>query len=439
MTDIEKAKAEIDKTSKALSEKLTNLTDGATKQSEKLDGFEKQLNEIQEKQDADPSADNEELKKEVESIKGNHEDSTKLLNDAMGDIKSIKEQIDQLDLADQKGKGGPFSVDDGITKACEEVKEDFEKFNEPGKHNASIVIPQPNLQRKANMALSDFQNETIDRDRIAGVFFDPDRTAHIRAFINVTPTTTDLIRHVQEDAYTDNAGTTAEGAAAGQSSLTTDSVDTPARKISTFFKVSKESMADVKFLENHIRSRGISKILSAEDLQILTGNNVSPNLNGIKNQAASYDDKLADANATNFDVIANAANNVSVNGNGGYAANLALIHPNDMLTKFITAKDSNKAYYLPHIFSSMPLIIGGARVVPNTAVTEDDFFVGDFRLGATLALRSDIEISFSNSNEDDFKNGLVAILIEERIALVVYRPNAFIYSIFDDALGEATA
>ena len=287
MTDIEKAKAEIDKTSKALSEKLTNLTDGATKQSKKLDGFEKQLNEIQEKQDADPSVDNEELKKEVESIKGNHEDSTKLLNDAMGDIKSIKEQIDQLDLADQKGKGGPFSVDDGITKACEEVKEDFEKFNEPGKHNASIVIPQPNLQRKANMALSDFQNETIDRDRIAGVFFDPDRTAHIRAFINVTPTTTDLIRHVQEDAYTDNAGTTAEGAAAGQSSLTTDSVDTPARKISTFFKVSKESMADVKFLENHIRSRGISKILSAEDLQILTGNNVSPNLNGIKNQAAS--------------------------------------------------------------------------------------------------------------------------------------------------------
>lgn len=439
MTDIEKAKAEIDKTSKALSEKLTVLTDGAKEQSEKLDGFEKKLDEIQEKQNDDPSADNDEFKGELADIKTKHEDSTKLLNEAMENIKSIKDQIDELDLADQKGKGDPFSVQDGITKACDEVKDEFAKFLEPGKHNASIIIPQPNLQRKANMALSDFQNETIDRDRIAGVFFDPDRTAHIRAFINVTPTTTDLIRHVQEDSYTDNAGTVAEGVAAGQSSLTTDSVDTPARKISTFFKVSKESMADVKFLENHIRSRGISKVLSAEDLQILTGNNVSPNLNGIKNQAASYDDKLADANATNFDVIANAATNVSVNGNGGYNANLALIHPNDLLKKFTTAKNGDKAYYLPHIFTPMPLEIGGARVIANTAVTEDDFFVGDFRLGATLALRSDIEISFSNSNEDDFKKGLVAVLVEERIALVVYRPNAFIYSTFTDALGEATA
>ena len=31
----------------------------------------------------------------------------------------------------------------------------------------------------------------------------------------------------------------------------------------------------------------------------------------------------------------------------------------------------------------------------------------------------------TNSNEDDFKNNLVALRAEERLALAVYRPGAF--------------
>ena len=356
----------------------------------------------------------------------------------MEDMKSIKEQLEELDIQTQK-TSAPFVVEDAIRKVCEENKEKFKEFNGGAKNSVVISLPQPDLRQKANVTLASLQNETINRDRIAGIFFDPDRANHIRAFMNVTPTSTDVIRFVKETAFTDNAGTTAEGAAALQTDFTLNSQDETIRKINTYLKVTKESMADANFLENFIRVRVMSKIMSKEDTQILTGNNVAPNLNGLKGQAASYVDKIADSAATNFDVIANAATNVAVNGNGGYAANLALVHPNDFLAKFITAKDANSAYFLPHIFSPIPLEIGGARVIANTAVTEGDFFVGDFRLGATFALRSDIEVSFTNTDQDDFIKGLVTILVEERVALVVYRPNAFIFSTFADALGEATA
>jgi len=67
-TDFDKVKADIDKTSKALNEKLTTLTDNAKEHSEKLDGFEKKLDEIHGKQKADPSVNNDELKKEMADI-----------------------------------------------------------------------------------------------------------------------------------------------------------------------------------------------------------------------------------------------------------------------------------------------------------------------------------------------------------------------------------
>ena len=194
-------------------------------------------------------------------------------------------------------------------------------------------------------------------------------------------------------------------------------------------------MADADFLENYLRTRVVSKLMAEEDAQLLYGTGVAPNLNGLSNQAASYVDYIADSNVQRIDVITNAVTNTRVNE---YSANVALIAPQDY-QKLLLTKSSQAEYLVPNVFTGAPLVINGCLVVPNTSVTADDFFVGDLKMGTTMALRSDIEVTFTNSHSDNFTKGFITVLVEERIALVVYRPNAIIYDNFTSALGAGTA
>ena len=144
---------------------------------------------------------------------------------------------------------------------------------------------------------------------------------------------------------------------------------------------------------------------------------------------------LEDANAQRIDVITAAGTGARVDE---YVPNIALIHPNDF-QEIILTKDTQANYLLPNVFTGMPLVINGARVVANTAVTEDEFLVGDLLRAATLALRSGIEMTFTNSHASNFTKGFTTILIEERLTQVVYQPKAIVFGDFTSALGDATA
>jgi HK97 family phage major capsid protein len=61
------------------------------------------------------------------------------------------------------------------------------------------------------------------------------------------------------------------------------------------------------------------------------------------------------------------------------------------------------------------------------------FLTGAFKLGAQVFDRWDARVEVGYVN-DDFTKNLVTILGEERLALAVYRPEAFIYGDFDTAL-----
>jgi HK97 family phage major capsid protein len=55
------------------------------------------------------------------------------------------------------------------------------------------------------------------------------------------------------------------------------------------------------------------------------------------------------------------------------------------------------------------------------------FLTGAFRLGAQIFDRMSMEVLLSTENEDDFVRNMITIRAEERLALAVYRPQAFIY------------
>src|SRR3546814_5163783 len=68
----------------------------------------------------------------------------------------------------------------------------------------------------------------------------------------------------------------------------------------------------------------------------------------------------------------------------------------------------------------------GLPVVETQAMTAGNFLTGAFRLGAQIFDRQDARVEVSTEDSDNFRKNLVTILAEERLALAVYRPEAFI-------------
>ncbi len=66
------------------------------------------------------------------------------------------------------------------------------------------------------------------------------------------------------------------------------------------------------------------------------------------------------------------------------------------------------------------------QVVQTQAITVDKFLTGAFKMGAQVFDRwqASIETGYEN---DDFTKNMVTILAEERLAMAIYRPEAFIY------------
>jgi HK97 family phage major capsid protein len=77
-------------------------------------------------------------------------------------------------------------------------------------------------------------------------------------------------------------------------------------------------------------------------------------------------------------------------------------------------------------------------IIANTAVTLGDFLVGDFASGVQLFDRLQANIRFFEQDEDNATKNLVTVVAEERLALPIYRPTAFIYGNFATALAEGS-
>jgi HK97 family phage major capsid protein len=110
-----------------------------------------------------------------------------------------------------------------------------------------------------------------------------------------------------------------------------------------------------------------------------------------------------------------------------------VLHPRDWarLQKVKTEEGgAGKGSYVFGNPSASPFAVAslwGRPGVITTAITAGYFLVGAFRMFATIYDRQEATVDLSTEHSDFFTKNKVAIRAEERIALVVTRPEAFIY------------
>jgi len=110
-----------------------------------------------------------------------------------------------------------------------------------------------------------------------------------------------------------------------------------------------------------------------------------------------------------------------------YPATGIVLHPTDWYNIEILKDGVSGGYLIAQPQNGMTgPRLWGRDVVSTQAMTQDTALVGAFRMGAQIFDKEDANVAISSEDSDNFRKNMVTIRAEERLALAVYRPQAFI-------------
>jgi HK97 family phage major capsid protein len=323
-----------------------------------------------------------------------------------------------------------------------EANEQFKAFkNAGGKGRVqleldtkSIIVPGGSDD---SQAFEGTEGEVVPADRVQGVIFDPDRTVHVRQFLTGGTTTSNVIRYVVEKEWNDETDMVAPGALKPESDFVLEAKDSPVRKIAATLRLADEMVEDIPYLTSYIGLRAPNKLRLVEDAQLLYGNGAGQNLEGITGLAAAFDgtDFAGLVGVPNrYDVLIAALNNVRL---AEYNPTAIMLNPTDFAIMRLEKSTDDGHYLFPEIrIGGTTPNLNGVPIIQNTAITKGDFLIGDFVRGAQYFDRKGLTVEFFDQDRDNVVKNLITVRVEERLALCVYRPNAFVYDSFTNAIGD---
>jgi len=409
---LDKQKAEIaefgktsDSTAKAIEKvgtKVEELGDEMKTASEKVEIMEKEYKVKADKLDADYKEKLDAKLKELDDIekKAGRLD----LTTGIGEVKSIGERFVESDaykdmIAKKSRNSSPFDIKEGF----------FTK-------EITSVITGGNL---------------VQPLRYPEIIMPPERALRIRDILSVQGVTENAIEYVVETGFVNAADMVVEGSTGKkpESAITFELKQEGVKTVGHWIPISREVLNDVSQLRAYIDTRLVYGIKLVEEAQILYGNGVAPNLNGIMPQAQSYNWSDGTVGDTKLDAIRRAMTKARL---AEYPVNGVILHPTDW-EEIELLKGSDKHYIWIVVTEGGVTRLWRAPVVETTAILSGEALTGAFGLGAMLWDRELSTIRVAEQHEDFFIKNMVLILAEERIALTVFRPEAYVAIDFDAA------
>ena len=387
---------------------------------------------------------NEDIKKELDQIgdlvdskiekamnaaqdnaKGEVEESLKseisnLSNDYLEKHDAMQKRMDTIEIEAKKNAidSVPMTFKGALKEAVEGgAIEDFKK----GRSRAT------SFEVKADMTTgADFTGEVIAATRVPGIKFDPSNEVHVRSIVPVGTTTSDTIRFVKESAYTDGNAATSEGSALGQTDFNLTASTANVELIGTYLRLSKQMLDDTEQLTSYISARVPSKLMAVEDDQLLGGNGVAPNLEGLRNSATAWSNTDSGfaagviSNPQNIDVLITALNQIA---KFNYTSDGILMHPTDF-HKILALKDGDNRYLKDQVYQGLQPTFMGVPFRLSTAMAEGEFIVGNFSQAAQIWQRDNVSVEFFEQDSDNVQKNFITVRVQERLAMTTYLPNA---------------
>jgi len=259
------------------------------------------------------------------------------------------------------------------------------------------------------------------------------RRLTIRDLLNVVPTSSNAIQYVRETGYTNNADVVAENPTGlkPESNLTFEADQAAVTTIAHWIHASRQVLADIPTLRGYIDGRLRYGLKLKEESQLLKGSGVGLNIEGLYTQARAYANPgVTVQNETRIDRLRLALLQVEL---AEAWADGIVISPLDWAAIELQKTDDN-AYLFANPRGITTPALWGRNVVPTQAMAGGEFLVGAFGVGIAAELhdREDVNVMVATQDDRDFVKNMVKILMEERLALTVYRPEAFVKGTMTD-------
>ena len=301
----------------------------------------------------------------------------------------------------------------------------FKSFQERGRGTANIRVKAVSNITSATTG-DGGAGVAIVPERIPGIVTQPDRQLTVRDLLLNGRTNSNAIEYVQETGFTNNAAPVKEGEQKPQSSLKFELKTTTVKTIAHWFKASRQVLQDIPLLQSYINGRAIFGLKYAEEQQLLAGDGTGENLLGLIPQATSFNNDLRKAGDTKIDTLRRAILQVRL---AEYRASAIVLNPMDW-ADIELEKNANGSYIWVNVQEGGVQRMWRLPVIDTTAVAKDNFLVGAFNIAAEVFDREDANVEVSTEDGDNFTKNMVTIRAEERLALVVSRPESFVHGSF---------
>lgn len=264
------------------------------------------------------------------------------------------------------------------------------------------------------------------------------RPGRIRDLFPAETTTAAILYGIRQTGYVNNARVVPErtasdgGPATGgptdvfglkpKSTLSLTSVTYPLATIAHTMDVHKQTLADEPRMRGLIDRELIDGIKMVEDEQLLYGDGQGDNLTGIINTpgvqvytGASSDPRTAQ--------IRRAITRATL---AYFQPSGLVLHPLDWEDLELEATTDGHYRLVMNVATGAEQRLWRLNVVATPAINEGQYLLGAFGYGAKLYDREQINIAVSTETRDVFERNAVVIRCEERLGLVVDRPESFV-------------
>lgn len=283
------------------------------------------------------------------------------------------------------------------------------------------MIPRAAIS-SIGMSATPTQTIGVPPDQVPGVFPGTERRLTIRDLVMPGTTTSNMIQYVKESGFTNNAAPVSETVQKPESGLTYSLTQSPVITIAHWIKASRQILDDFAQLRSNIDGRLRYGLKLVEENQLLKGSGSGNNLNGIYTQATAYSAPITITKPNKIDVLRLMVLQAEI---AEYPPSGIVLHPSDWAAIELT-KNTQGQYIFANPQQVAEPRLWGLSVVATQAMTVDTALVGAFRMGAQVFDREEANVVVSTENQDDFIKNMITIRCEERLALAVYRPEAFI-------------